>query len=167
MQKHETVIIKKYSNRRLYDTQTSTYITLDDVRLMVRKNVEFEVRDAKTNEDLTRQILNQIIFDLELGGGENLLPLNFLKRLIGMYDNKMSEVFPYYLDGSMDAFLANQEKIQEHFRGMFGQYNPLEQIEAMRRRNMDLVRSAMQLFNPFEYVKPPQKKPSDKDQFSD
>jgi polyhydroxyalkanoate synthesis repressor PhaR len=157
MQQKSPVIIKKYSNRRLYDTQTSTYITLDDVRSMVRKGTEFEVHDAKTNEDLTRQILNQIIFDLELAGEQTLLPLNFLKRLITMYDHKMVEVFPYYLDGSMEAFLANQEKIQDHFRGVWGQYNPLEQIEAMRKRNMEMMQSAMQLFNPFEYVKTPEK----------
>jgi polyhydroxyalkanoate synthesis repressor PhaR len=157
----DVVIIKKYSNRRLYDTQTSTYITLDDVRHMVRKNIEFEVRDAKTNEDLTRQVLNQIIFDLELGEGQTMLPINFLKQLIGMYDNKLSEVFPYYLDGTMDAFLANQEKIQEHFRGIWGQYNPLERMEAMQRRNVELMNSAMQMFNPFEYMKPLDKKKKD------
>jgi polyhydroxyalkanoate synthesis repressor PhaR len=158
MKHKDIVVIKKYSNRRLYDTQTSTYITLDDVRLMVRKGAEFEVRDAKTNEDLTRQILNQIIFDLELGGGQPMLPVNFLKRLISMYDNKLGDVFPYYLDGTMDTFLANQEKIQDHFRNIWGQYNPLDRMEAIQRRNVELMNNAMQLFNPFEY-----NKPSDKD----
>jgi polyhydroxyalkanoate synthesis repressor PhaR len=161
MKGKDIVIIKKYSNRRLYDTQTSTYITLDDVRHMVRKGVEFEVRDAKTNEDLTRQILNQIIFEQELNGAQSMLPVNFLKRLISMYDNKLSDIFPYYLDGTMDAFLANQEKIQEHFRGMWGGYNPLERMEAMQRRNMELMTNAMQMFNPFEYMKA--SKPEEKD----
>jgi polyhydroxyalkanoate synthesis repressor PhaR len=147
-----TILIKKYSNRRLYDTQTSTYITLDDVREMVCKNIEFEVRDAKTNEDLTRQILTQIIFEQELNGSDSVMPINFLKRLITMYDNKMSEFLPYYLEGSMEAFIANQEKLNEQFKDVWSKYYPLEQIEALQRRNMQLMQSAMQIFNPFEYL---------------
>lgn len=147
-----TILIKKYSNRRLYDTQTSTYITLDDVREMVCKNIEFEVRDAKTNEDLTRQILTQIIFEQELNGSDSVMPINFLKRLITMYDNKMSEFLPYYLEGSMEAFIANQEKLNEQFKEVWSKYYPLEQIEALQRRNMQLMQSAMQIFNPFEYL---------------
>jgi polyhydroxyalkanoate synthesis repressor PhaR len=148
----ETVLIKKYSNRRLYDTQTSTYITLDDVRNMVKQNIEFEVRDAKTNEDLTRQILTQIIFEQELNGKDSMMPINFLKRMITMYDSKMNEFLPYYLEGSMEAFISNQEKLNDQFKEMWGQYYPLEKLEAMQRRNMQMMQAAMQAFNPFDYL---------------
>ncbi len=151
------VIIKKYSNRRLYDTQTSMYITLDDVRSMVRKGTEFEVRDAKTNEDLTRQILTQIIFEQELNGEDSMLPINFLKRMITMYDDKMNDIFPHYLEGSMEAFVANQGKIREQFKELWGDYNPMEQLESMQRKNIEMMQSAMQMFNPFEYIKPEKK----------
>jgi polyhydroxyalkanoate synthesis repressor PhaR len=146
------VLIKKYSNRRLYDTQTSTYITLDDVRAMVSKNLEFEVRDAKTNEDLTRQILTQIIFEQELNGKDSMMPIKFLKNMITMYDSKMNEFLPYYLEGSMETFIANQEKIHDQFREIWGPYNPITQLEAMQKRNMELAQSAMQIFNPFDYL---------------
>jgi polyhydroxyalkanoate synthesis repressor PhaR len=155
MQAHRqsgTILIKKYSNRRLYDTQTSTYITLDDVREMVRKNIEFEVRDAKTNDDLTRQILTQIIFEQELNGNDSMMPINFLKRLIIMYDSKISEFLPYYLEGSMEAFIANQEKLNEQFKDIWSKYYPLDQLGTIQRRNMQLMQSAMQIFNPFEYL---------------
>ncbi len=146
------VLIKKYSNRRLYDTQTSTYITLDDVQEMVRKNIDFEVRDAKTSEDLTRQILTQIIFEQELNGKDSMMPINFLKRMITMYDSKMNEFLPHYLEGSMEAFVANREKINEQFKEMWGQYYPLDKLEALQRRNMQMMQAAMQSFNPFEYL---------------
>jgi polyhydroxyalkanoate synthesis repressor PhaR len=148
----EKILIKKYSNRRLYDTQTSTYITLDDVRNMVKQNIEFEVRDAKTNDDLTRQILTQIIFEQELNGKDSMMPINFLKRMITMYDSKMNEFLPYYLEGSMEAFISNQEKLNDQFKEMWGQYYPLEKLEAMQRRNMQMMQAAMQAFNPFDYM---------------
>ncbi len=155
MTDHPTVIIKKYSNRRLYNTQTSSYITLDDVRHMVRKDIDFEVRDAKTSEDLTRQILTQIIFEQELNGTQSILPVNFLKRMVAMYDNNMRDVFPHYLDGTMETFLANQEKIREQFTSLWEPYayKPVEQLEAMQRKNMELVRTTMQMFNPFMAAK--------------
>ncbi len=146
------VLIKKYSNRRLYDTQTSSYITLDDVQEMVRKNIDFEVRDAKTNEELTRQILTQIIFEQELNGKDSMMPINFLKRMITMYDNNMSEFLPYYLEGSIEAFVANQDKLNEQFKEMWKQYYPLEKLEALQRRNMQMMQTAMQAFNPFDYL---------------
>jgi polyhydroxyalkanoate synthesis repressor PhaR len=146
------VVIKKYSNRRLYNTQTSMYITLDDVRQMVCEGTELEVRDAKSGEDITRQILTQIIFEQELNGAQGMLPVNVLKRMITMYDNKMGEVFPYYLEGSMEAFIANQEKIREQFGEMLGQYNPMKQFEDMRRKNVEIMQNAFQMFNPFEYM---------------
>lgn len=169
--KDEKIIIKKYSNRRLYNTQTSTYITLDDVRDMVRKEAEFEVRDAKTEEDLTRQVLTQIIFEQELNGAHSMLPTSFLKHMIGLYDNNMREVFPHYLHGSMEAFMANQEKIKDQFATLWGGYNPLGklgskfsgqigeqiegqigQLEEITAKNMEIMQQAMQLFNPFEYM---------------
>ncbi len=146
------IIIKKYSNRRLYNTQTSTYITLDDVRDMVREGEEFEVRDAKSNEDLTRQILTQIIFEQELNGAQSMLPTNFLKRMISLYDGNMQDVFPHYLDGSIEAFVANQEKIQEQFKQAWGEYNPMGQFGEISRKNVEMMQSAMQMFNPFEYM---------------
>lgn len=150
--REKPVIIKKYSNRRLYDTQTSMYITLDDVRQMVCKGTEMEVRDAKSGEDITRQVLTQIIFEQELNGANGMLPVTVLKRMITMYDNKLGELFPYYLEGSMEAFIANQEKIREQFGEMFGQYNPMEQFGSIQRRNMELMQNAISMFNPFEYM---------------
>ncbi len=151
----ESIIIKKYSNRRLYNTQTSIYITLDDVRDMVREEVDFEVRDAKTSEDLTRQILAQIIFEQELNGTHSMLPASFLRKMINMYDHNMRDVFPHYLDGSMEAFMANQERISEQFTHLLEEYNPvnkMEQMQEMTQKNMEIMRETMQMFNPFEYL---------------
>ncbi|TAE34680.1 MAG: polyhydroxyalkanoate synthesis repressor PhaR [Alphaproteobacteria bacterium] len=169
------VIIKKYSNRRLYDTQTSSYITLEDVKKMVTQGVEFEVRDAKTNDDLTRQVLAQIIFEQELNGTNQMLPARFLKQMISLYDNKASEIFPYYLEGSMESFITNQEKIVDHFRDIWGSYNPLEQIEAIQRRsveqmealqkrNVDMMRQAFTLFSPFDVFQKGQDTPASAEQ---
>ena len=139
------VIIKKYANRRLYNTETSVYITLEDVREMVKEGIDFEVRDAKTNNDLTRQILTQIIFEQELNGN-SVLPVGFLKRMIEMCDDKISELIPAYLESSMDAFAANQENI----RKTWDEYNPMAQIEEATRQNVELMSQAFNMFNPFE-----------------
>lgn len=152
----QPIIIKKYSNRRLYNTQTSTYITLDDVRDMVREEVDFEVRDAKSDEDLTRQILTQIIFEQELNGTHSMLPTSFLKNMITLYDDKMRHVFPHYLDGSMEAFVANQEKFQDQFKHLWEDYSPMGQLgqfEELSRKNVEMMQNAMKMFNPFDYVK--------------
>lgn len=145
----ETIVIKKYANRRLYNTQTSVYITLEDVRQMVKEGKEFIVRDAKTNEDLTRQILTQIIFEQELTG-QSLMPIGFLKRVIEMYDDGLSELIPHYLETSMEAFVTNQEKIRKYMGKTWEQYNPLNQLEEISRQNVEIVSKAFQMFNPFD-----------------
>ena len=111
------VTIKKYANRRLYDTESSTYITLDRLAAMVRENREFEVVDAKTGEDITRQVLTQIIVDEESRGGATMLPVNFLKQLIGLYGNSMQGMVPEYLEAAMDEFQRNQSAIRNAFGG--------------------------------------------------
>lgn len=142
------VIIKKYANRRLYDTDTSAYVTLDDLCVMVKKGVDFVVQDAKTGEDLTRQILAQIIFEQE-SHGQHLLPISFLRSVIGYYDNKMQEFLPHYLEASMESFSKNQEKMQEYARGAMGNFaSPFSQFEELGKQNMALFQKAFQMFSP-------------------
>jgi len=148
-QDKETIVIKKYANRRLYNTQTSVYITLEDVRQMVKDGQEFIVKDAKTGEDLTRQILTQIIFEQELSG-QSMMPIGFLKRVIEMYDDRLSELIPHYLETSMETFVGNQEKIRKYMGKTWEQYNPLNQLEEISRQNAEIVSKAFQMFNPFE-----------------
>ena len=130
------VTIKKYANRRLYDTESSAYITLDRLALMVREGREFEVVDAKTGEDITRQVLTQIIVDEEARGGETMLPLNFLKQLIGLYGNSMQNFVPQYLEAAMDSFQRNQSAVRDAFGG-----NVLADIA---KRNMAMFEDAAQ-----------------------
>ena len=139
------VTIKKYANRRLYDTESSTYITLDRLAQMVREGREFEVVDAKTGEDITRQVLTQIIVDEE-ARGSTMLPINFLKQLIGLYGNSMQNFVPQYLEAAMDAFQRNQSAVPRRVRrqclcrhrqaqhGMFGGRGPGLHRQAQRRR---------------------------------
>ena len=110
------VTIKKYANRRLYDTESSAYITLDRLAQMVREGREFEVVDAKTGEDITRQVLTQIIVDEE-ARGSTMLPINFLKQLIGLYGNQMQNFVPQYLEAAMDSFQRNQSAVRDAFSG--------------------------------------------------
>jgi polyhydroxyalkanoate synthesis repressor PhaR len=132
------VIIKKYANRRLYDTESSTYITLDRLAQMVRENREFEVLDAKSGEDITRQVLTQIIVDEEARGGTTMLPINFLKQLIGLYGNSMQNFVPQYLEAAMDSFQRNQSTVRETFGGsMFAD---------MAKRNMAMFEDASRAF---------------------
>ena len=111
------VTIKKYANRRLYDTESSTYITLDRLAQMVREGREFEVVDAKSGEDITRQVLTQIIVDEEARGA-TMLPINFLKQLIGLYGNSMQNFVPQYLEAAMDAFQRNQSAVRTRSAAM-------------------------------------------------
>jgi polyhydroxyalkanoate synthesis repressor PhaR len=116
------VTIKKYANRRLYDTESSAYITLDRLAQMVREGREFEVVDAKSGEDITRQVLTQIIVEEETRGA-TMLPLNFLKQLIGLYGNSMQNFVPQYLEAAMDAFQRNQSAARDAFGGnMFADF---------------------------------------------
>jgi polyhydroxyalkanoate synthesis repressor PhaR len=132
------VTIKKYANRRLYDTESSTYITLDRLAQMVREGREFEVVDAKSGEDITRQVLTQIIVDEEARGA-TMLPLNFLKQLIGLYGNSMQNFVPSYLEAAMDAFQRNQSAVRDTFSGnMFAD---------LAKRNMAMFEDAAQAFS--------------------
>ena len=137
MAKSDKVTIKKYANRRLYDTESSTYITLDRLAQMVREGREFEVVDAKTGEDITRQVLTQIIVEEEARGA-TMLPLNFLKQLIGLYGNSMQNFVPQYLEAAMDTFQRNQNAIRDAFGG-----NMLADIA---KRNMAMFEDAAQAF---------------------
>jgi polyhydroxyalkanoate synthesis repressor PhaR len=128
------ITIKKYANRRLYDTESSTYITLDRLAHMVREGSEFEVVDAKTGEDITRQVLTQIIVDEEARGGETMLPINFLKQLIGLYGNSMQNFVPQYLEAAMDAFQRNQSAVKDAFSGNV--------FADMAKRNMTMFEDA-------------------------
>jgi polyhydroxyalkanoate synthesis repressor PhaR len=131
------VTIKKYANRRLYDTESSTYITLDRLAQMVREGREFEVLDAKSGDDITRQVLTQIIVDEEARGA-TMLPLNFLKQLIGLYGNSMQNLVPSYLEAAMEAFQRNQSAVRDAFGGnMFAD---------IAKRNMAMFEGAAQTF---------------------
>lgn len=147
----DAIIIKKYANRRLYNTATSVYITLEDVRQMVKEGDAFVVVDAKSGDDLTRQILTQIIYEQEQGD-DNLLSTNFLRRIIEMYDQNVQEVMPAYLETSMESFAANQESITANFTKAFEQAgaaaNPMSAMEDMAKQNMEMMNNTMQMFNP-------------------
>jgi len=132
------VTIKKYANRRLYDTESSAYITLDRLAQMVREGREFEVVDAKSGEDITRQVLTQIIVDEEARGGETMLPINFLKQLIGLYGNSMQNFVPQYLEAAMDAFQRNQSAVKDAFSGNV--------FADLAKRNMAMFEDAAQVF---------------------
>ena len=142
----EPTVVKKYANRRLYNTAKSAYVTLDDLSEMVRDGEDFVVRDAKTGDDLTRQVLTQIILEQENRGG-NLLPLSFLRKLVGYYGQDMGGVLPGYLDASLDSFQQNQERLQEQFATAFGQ--PMKQFEDITRQNMAMFERALGGFSPF------------------
>ncbi len=151
--KPEPVVIKKYANRRLYDTDTSAYITLEDLCERVKSGQEFVVLDAKTGQDLTRQVLTQIIFEQETKGAQ-LLPTNFLRSVIRFYDNKMQDVLQQYLDASMTTFIGNQERMANMMGKMAdkaaeGFATPLTPFEEITRQNVALFEKTMQMFNPF------------------
>lgn len=139
----DCVIIKKYANRRLYNTQSSSYITLDHLAHMVRENVDFKVVDAKTGDDITHQILTQIIMEEE-ASGEQMLPVNFLRQLISMYGNSMQGLVPHYLEASMDHFRENQQKLRSAFEESFGN-NPLAKIA---KQNLEMFKAAAAAFMP-------------------
>lgn len=142
------VVIKKYANRRLYNTATSVYVTLEDLCEMVKEGTDFLVKDAKTGEDITRQILTQIIFEQELRGTQ-ILPLNFLRSVIRHYGEEVQKVLPPYLDAMMDNFMQNQEKLSDAMKKSMGGYNPFASLEEMSKQNMDMFQKTMSAFNPF------------------
>jgi polyhydroxyalkanoate synthesis repressor PhaR len=138
------IIIKKYANRRLYNTASSSYITLEDLARMVRDNVEFQVLDAKTGHDITHSILTQIIMDEEANGGQQMLPVSFLRQLIGMYGNSMQALMPSYLEASMANFRENQSKIRDAFeKGISA-----TPFAAIHETNMAMMRAAADVLLP-------------------
>ncbi|HRP78151.1 MAG TPA: polyhydroxyalkanoate synthesis repressor PhaR [Aquamicrobium sp.] len=157
--KDDPVIIKKYANRRLYNTGTSTYVTLEDLAEMVRKGEDFTVQDAKSGEDITHPVLTQIIFELENREGQNMLPIPFLRQLISFYGDQMQMVVPSYLEQSMIAFTKEQERFREQMKDAMGgigkspmdmmKMTPMKAIEEQARRNIELFQNAMRMFTPF------------------
>jgi polyhydroxyalkanoate synthesis repressor PhaR len=144
----EKVIIKKYANRRLYNTAASSYVTLEHLSEMVREGVDFVVLDAKTNDDITRSVLAQIIFEQE-SRGQNLLPVSFLRRLIRFYGDQMQGFLPPYLEMSMESFSKAQEKVRENMSRAFGATTPMAAFEEQAQRNMALFQQALQAWTPF------------------
>ena len=150
--KSPVITIKKYANRRLYNTATSSYVTLDHLAEMVKEGAEFVVTDAKTGEDITRSVLTQIIVEQE-GKGQNLLPIKFLRQIIGFYGDSLGGLLSRYLESSMEAFSQNEshmrKSMQETFKGLF----PMTRLEDMGKQNMALFENAMKMFNPFGAVR--------------
>ena len=171
---NDVAVVKKYANRRLYNTRTSSYVTLDELSQMVREAKEFVVYDAKSGEDITRSVLTQIILE-EDGKGRNLLPISFLRQLIGLYDDSLHAVVPRYLEMSMENFLRQQDQMRAYMEGTFGRFFPLpgamggrgdarptqrdarnptqrdarNPIEDMARQNLAMFQNAARMLNPF------------------
>ena len=144
----EPVTIKKYANRRLYNTGTSTYVTLEDLAAMVKSGEDFVVYDAKTGEDITRSVLAQIIFEQENKEGQNLLPIAFLRQLIRFYGDSMQMLVPRYLEVSIESLTREQEKFRNQMAQAFGG-SPFGALEETVRRNMEMFERAFAMFTPF------------------
>ena len=144
----EPITIKKYANRRLYNTGTSTYVTLEDLAAMVKKGEDFVVYDAKTGEEITRSVLTQIIFEQENKEGQNLLPIAFLRQLIRFYGDSMQMLVPRYLEVSIESLTREQEKFRQQLAQTFG-VGAFPSLEEQVRRNMDMFERAFAMFAPF------------------
>jgi len=149
--KKNSITIKKYANRRLYNTATSSYVTLEDLSLMVKNNEDFNVYDAKSSEDITRSVLAQIIMEEEnKSGQQNLLPTSFLRQLIGFYGNSLQWMVPKYLEQSMEALTGNQDQIQDYFKTTMGSVFPFgTTFEEMSKQNMSMFENTMRMISPF------------------
>ena len=154
------VVIKKYANRRLYNTGTSTYVTLEDLAEMVKKGEDFTVQDAKSGDDITHPVLTQIIFELENRNGQNMLPIPFLRQLIAFYGDQMQMIVPSFLEQSMIAFAKEQERFRDQMKKAMGNTpidmmnmsnvaGPMKALEEQTRRNMEMFQNAMRMFTPF------------------
>ncbi|WP_299870426.1 polyhydroxyalkanoate synthesis repressor PhaR [uncultured Hoeflea sp.] len=150
------VTIKKYANRRLYNTGTSTYVTLDDLAVMVKKGDDFVVLDAKSGDDITHSVLTQIIFEQESKTGNTLLPVSFLRQLISYYGDQLQMVVPSYLEHSMAALTEQQEQMRAQLTKAVGDNPmarnmqlPIQLVEDQVRRNTEMFQKAMQMFSPF------------------
>lgn len=148
----ERVVIKKYANRRLYNTKSSSYVTLEHLSEMVKQGVDFVVYDAKTNDDITRTVLTQIIFEEE-SRGENLLPIQFLRQLIGFYGNSMQGFLPSYLELSLSSFAEQQERLRTQFAAL-APGSGIGMYDDHIRQNLALFDRAMKMFTPFAYTRP-------------
>src|ERR1700751_3964658 len=144
----EPVIIKKYANRRLYNTGTSTYVTLEDLASLVKSGEDFVVYDAKTGEDITRSVLAQIIFEQENKEGQNLLPITFLRQLIRFYGDSMQMLVPRFLEASIESLTREQEKFRQQMAQAFG-VGAFTSLEEQVRRNMDMFERTFAMFAPF------------------
>jgi polyhydroxyalkanoate synthesis repressor PhaR len=163
----ERVVIKKYANRRLYNTASSSYVTLEHLSEMVKKHVDFVVYDAKTNDDITRSVLTQIIFDEENNGQQNLLPIQFLRQLIRFYGDSIQALVPSYLELSLDSFTQQQERMRSQLSETLGAGQGLKYFDEQIRQNMQLFDRAMKMFSPFTFPRPdeaPAKAAADKPQ---
>jgi polyhydroxyalkanoate synthesis repressor PhaR len=156
-QEKEPITIKKYANRRLYNTGTSTYVTLEDLASMVKAGEDFVVYDAKTGDDIKRTVLAQIIFELDNKDGQNMLPVSFLRQLISFYGDQMQMIVPSFLEQSMTAFAKEQERFREQMKSTLGQ-SPMDMMkmpstmkafEEQTRRNVEMFQNAMRMFTPF------------------
>ncbi len=146
----DPVVIKKYANRRLYNTSSSSYVTLEHLSEMVKEGVDFVVFDAKTNDDITRSVLTQIIFEEE-SRGQNLLPIQFLRQLIRFYGDQMQSFVPSYLEMSLEAFARQQETMQKQMTGALGNPQGFGLFEDQVRQNLAMFDRAMKMFTPFAY----------------
>lgn len=146
---NKPIIIKKYANRRLYNTSTSTYVTLDHLSQMVKEKSEFVVYDAKSGDDITRQVLTHIIVEEEAKGGPTLLPIGFLRHLIGFYGDSLQSVVPNYLEHTMQSFAQNQDQMREYIDEAMGGLSPFGPFEEVGKKNMVMFENAMKMFAPF------------------
>lgn len=144
-----TVVIKKYANRRLYNTATSSYVTLDHLCQMVKDGIEFAVYDAKSGDDITRSVLTQIIVEEE-GKGQNLLPINFLRQLISFYGDNLQFLVPRYLEHTMQYFASNQEQMRTYMRDTLGGMFPFGRFEDLGKQNIAFFERALKMFTPFQ-----------------
>src|ERR1700688_703332 len=142
-------VVKKYANRRLYNTATSSYVTLDDLAKMIKQGGDFVVYDAKSGDDITRSVLTQIIVEQEQKG-QNLLPISFLRQLIGFYGDSMQFLVPGYLEQAMSAFSGNQEQMRKSLRATFGIF-PFGQFEEMGKQNIALFQRALKMLSPYAH----------------
>ncbi len=152
-QSRNATVIKKYANRRLYNTATSTYVTLEDLARMVKEGADFIVYDAKSGEDITRSVLTQIIFEEENKGDNNLLPINFLRQLIRFYGDSMQGVVPGYLEFSLGNLMKEQDKVRKQMADAFGG-DAFKTMEDAAKRNMQLFQDSLKMFTPFGAAMP-------------
>jgi len=160
--KVEPIVVKKYANRRLYNTDTSTYVTLDDLAAMVKSGRDFVVFDAKTGDELTHSVLTQIIVEQENRmGGQTLLPIPFLRQLIRFYGDSIERLVPSYLQISLDTLTREQERFRKTFAGAFTPAGAFEAYQEQARKNLAMFEQAMAMFSPFGHAKTPGARPGE------